>query len=64
MQQRAAERDQELRDAWICKLATKEVKQLIFLDESVVNECSAHGKYGWTPVGITLLDKPNWVHAH
>src|SRR5436190_2140028 len=53
MQQRAAKRDQELRDAWICKLAIMEVEQSIFLDESAENGCSAHRKYDWAPVSIT-----------
>ncbi len=53
MQRRAAERDQELRNAWIGKLATMEAEQLVFLDESAANERSAHRKYGWAPVGIT-----------
>src|SRR5438552_17647048 len=53
MQQRTAECDQELRNAWIGKLATMEAEQLVFLDESAANECSAHRKYGWAPVGIT-----------
>src|SRR5438552_17360751 len=53
MQQRTAECDQELRNAWIGKLATMEAEQLVFLDESAANECSTHRKYGWAPVGIT-----------
>ena len=53
MQQHAAERDQELRNAWIGKLAIMEAEKLVFLDESAANERSAHRKYGWAPVGIT-----------
>ena len=53
MQQCTSECAQELRHAWICKLATMEAEKLIVLDKSAANERSAHIKYGWAPVGIT-----------
>jgi len=49
----AAERNPELRDAWILKLTKYTASQLIFLDESAANERTGDRKYGWAPVGTT-----------
>ena len=53
MQKRAAERNPELRDAWIHKLTKYTAPQLLFLDESAANERTGDRKYGWAPVGTT-----------
>ena len=53
MQLRAAQRNPELRAAWIRKLASWTADQLLFIDESACDERSAHRKYGWAPIGIT-----------
>ena len=52
-QKRAAERDEVLRDAWVCKLTEFTAKQLLFLDESAANERTSDRKYGWAPIGVT-----------
>src|SRR5579859_305894 len=52
MQQRAAQRDPELRAAWTRKVASYEAEQLIFVDESAADERTSHRKYGWSPVGV------------
>ena len=38
---------------WLIQLAGWEANQLVFIDDSAVNEHSAHRKYGWAPIGIT-----------
>jgi hypothetical protein len=53
MQIRAAQRNPELRAAWLRKLADWTADQLIFIDESAANERTADRKYGWAPVGTT-----------
>ena len=47
------ERNQELRDDWLRKLAGWEASQLLFLDESAANERTGDRKYGWAPIGVT-----------
>jgi len=49
----AAEKDEVLRDAWVCKLTEFTAKQLLFLDESAANERTSDRKYGWGPIGVT-----------
>ena len=35
------------------KLAGYTAEQLVFVDESALNEHTSHRKYGWAPVGVT-----------
>ena len=53
MQIHAAQRNPELRNAWIRKLADCTAEQLVFIDESAANERTGDRKYGWAPVGVT-----------
>ena len=53
MQLCAAQQNPELRREWMSKLSGWNAEQLIFLDESATNECTADRKYGWAPVGVT-----------
>jgi hypothetical protein len=56
VQKRAAERNPELRDAWIKTVAKYKASQLLFLDESAANERTGDRKYGWAPVGKTPFE--------
>ena len=56
MQIRAAQRNPELRDDWIRKLAGYMANQLIFVDESAANERTGDRKYGWAPIGVTPVE--------
>ena len=47
----AAQRDEELRDAWVRKIAQWSPEQVIFLDESGVNARSGERTRGWGPKG-------------
>jgi len=47
----AAQRDEELRDAWVRKVAEWSPEQVIFLDESGVNSGSGDRTHGWGPKG-------------
>ena len=49
----AAQCNPELRQEWVCKLASYTVDQLVFVDESAANERTGHRKCSWSPVGIT-----------
>ena len=49
------ERNQELRDDWLQKLAGWETSQLLFLDESTANERTGDRKYDWAPIGATSV---------
>ena len=53
MQLRAAQQNPELKTQWMSKLSEWNAEQLIFIDESAANECTADRKYGWAPVGVT-----------
>ena len=53
MQIRAAQHNPELREEWMCKLASYTADQLVFVDESAANERTGHRKCGWSPVGVT-----------
>ena len=50
---RAAQRNPELRDAWLYKLSQWMADQLIFIDESAANERTSDRKTGWAPIGLT-----------
>ena len=52
MQIRAAQRNTELREEWMRKLASYTADQLVFVDESAANERTGHRTCGWSPVGI------------
>lgn len=56
LQRRAAERSQELRDDWMARLIGWTAHQLLFVDESAANECTADRKYGWAPIGVSPLE--------
>ena len=45
-------RSDELRDAWLVEIAEYEANQLVFVDESAVNERTADRRYGWSPRGF------------
>jgi len=53
MQIRAAQRNPELRAAWLRSIADWTAEQLIFIDESAANERTGDRKYGWAPLGVT-----------
>ena len=53
VQKRAQERNQDLRDAWRVKLLLWRAHQLVFLDESAVNETTLQRRKGWAPIGAT-----------
>ncbi len=53
VQKRAQERNQDLRDAWRVKLLQWRASQLVFLDESAINEYTLQRCKGWTPIGRT-----------
>jgi hypothetical protein len=53
MEQRASERNHELRHDWLMQLAMFDANQLLFVDESAADERSKDRKYGWAPVGAT-----------
>ena len=53
MQIHAAQRNTELREEWMRKLASYTADQLVFVDELAANERTGHRKCGWSPVGIT-----------
>ena len=63
MQIRAAQRNPELRAAWLRKLADWTADQLIFIDESAANERTADRKYGWAPVGTTPYTTRSFKHS-
>ena len=48
----AAERDQELRDNWLRRLAQWKHYHLVFVDESAANERTLDRKRGWAPIGV------------
>jgi len=48
---RAAQRNETLRNAWVGIQKSWVVDQLIFLDESALNERTGDRKYGWAPIG-------------
>ena len=50
---RAAQRNPELRDAWLYKLSQWMADQLIFIDESAANERTSDRKTGWVPINLT-----------
>ena len=47
----AAQRDQDLRDAWVRKVANWLPQQVVFLDESGVNSNFGTRTLGWGPKG-------------
>ena len=53
---RAAQRNPELRKAWLHKLSQWAADQLIFIDELAANECTSNRKTGWAPIGITPFE--------
>ena len=56
---RAAQRNPELRKAWLRKLSQWVADQLILIDESAANERTSDRKTGWASIGITpFKNKP------
>ena len=53
MKKRALERNQELRDYWMGRLTNWTASQMLFLDESAINERSLERRKGWAPQGVT-----------
>ena len=53
---RAAQRNPELRKAWLRKLSQWVADQLVFIDESAANEGISNRKTGWAPIGITPFE--------
>src|SRR2546421_12255701 len=53
---RAVQRNPELRNDWICKLAGYTANQLIFVDELAANERTGDRKYGWAPIDVTPVE--------
>ena len=53
---RAAQRNPELRKAWLRKLSQWAADQLIVIDESAANERTSDRKTGWAPIGITPFE--------
>jgi len=53
---RAAQRNPELRKAWLRKLSQWAADQLVLIDESAANECTSDRKTGWAPIGITPFE--------
>ena len=47
----AQERNQELRNEWLARLAGWQANQPVFVDESAANEHTADRKTGWAPIG-------------
>lgn len=58
----AAQRSEELRTGWIGTMGNYNKSQIIFLDESAVNQKTGWRKYGWSrqgkvPIGQQLLKR-------
>ena len=53
---RAAQRNLELRKAWLYKLSQWAADQLVLIDESATNEGTSDRKMGWAPIGITPFE--------
>ena len=53
VQKQAQEQNQDLHDAWRVKLLLWRAHQLVFLDESAVNETTLQRRKGWAPIGAT-----------
>ena len=53
MQIRAAQCNPQLREEWMCKLASYTVDQLVFINELATNERTGYRKCSWSPVGVT-----------
>ena len=53
VQKQAQERNQDLWDAWRVKLLQWRAHQLVFLDESAINEHTLQRCKGWAPIGGT-----------
>ena len=45
-----------LRDHWRAKLTQWTASQLVFIDESAVNERTMDRKTGWAPIGVPAVD--------
>ena len=59
VQKRAQEWNQDLHDAWRVKLLLWRAHQLVFLDESAVNETTLQRRKGWALIGQLPL-----LYAH
>jgi len=53
---RAAQKNPELRKAWLRKLSQWVADQLVFIDESAANERTSGRKTGWAHIGITPFE--------
>jgi len=53
---RAAQRNPELRKAWLHKLSQWAADQLVFIGESAANERTSDRKTGWAHIGITPFE--------
>jgi len=60
---RAAQRNPELRDAWLYKLSQWMADQLIFIDESTANERTSDRTIGWAPIGPTPFENKPFKHG-
>ena len=52
----AAQRNPELRKAWLRKLSQWAADQLVLIDESAGNERTSDRKTGWVPIRITPFE--------
>ena len=53
---RAAQRNPELRKAWLRKLSQWAADQLVFINEAAANERTSDRKMGCAPIGITPFE--------
>ena len=56
LQWQAAQPSKELREHWAVRLTEWTPNQLVFIDESAANECTADRKYGWAPIGQRAIE--------
>ena len=53
---RAAQRNSELREAWLHKLSQWAADQLVLIDRSAANGRTSDRKTGWASIGITPFE--------
>jgi hypothetical protein len=52
LQRIAREQSEKCRNEWMLRLDEWEPEQLVFLDETAINERTLDRTYGWAPVGV------------
>lgn len=59
----ASERNELLRAIWRAEIGQYEPQQLVFMDESAVDDQTSHRREGWAPIGMACVSRTTFLRG-